>query len=73
MSSIRHVCPHVLCGGTSTDDSGRLIIMVCFSVDCGVFFTQGDCTNCDFGFVVVHTSDTPIPYHYVAIATRTQY
>jgi hypothetical protein len=52
MSLVRHVCPHVLRGGTSADDSRRLIIMANFLVDCGLFYESG--------FIVIHISDAPV-------------
>ena len=60
VSLVRRLCPHVSCGGTSADDSGRLIMMASFFGGLWCIFYLGDCTNCDSGFVVACASDTPV-------------
>jgi hypothetical protein len=60
VSLVRRLCPHVLRGGTSADDSGRLIMMASFFGGLWHIFYLGECTNRDLGFVVAHASDTPV-------------
>jgi hypothetical protein len=60
VSLVRRLCPHVSCGGTSADDSGRLIMMASFFDGLWCIFYLGDCMNRDSGFAVAHASDTPM-------------
>ena len=63
VSLVRHLCPHVLRGGTSADDSGRLIMRASFFGGLLRCFFLGDCTNRYLGFVVILTSDTHVQLH----------
>ena len=60
VSLVRRLCPHVSRGGTSANDSGRLIMIASFFGGLWWIFYLGDCTKHDSGFVVARTSDTPV-------------
>ncbi len=57
------LCPHMSRGSTSADDSGRLIMVASFFGGWWRIFYFRNCTNRDFGYVVAHASDTPMPLH----------